>query len=55
MKTIFFLICKKNEEFKRQKVSDYSCFLQPPRLYYGSYLPNKQFIRFNTIRIDIVV
>ncbi len=55
MKAIFFLICKKIKDFKRQKVSDYSCFraIRPPTL--KAYLPNKQFIRFTAIILDILV
>ncbi len=55
MKTIFFLICKKNEDFKRQKVSDYSYFLINDSVYSLSYPPNKQPIRFTIIHTDIVV
>ncbi len=55
MKAIFFLICKKIKDFKRQKVSDYSCFERIRQASLKAYLPNKQFIRFTTIILDILV
>jgi hypothetical protein len=55
MKAIFFLICKKIKDFKPQKVSDYSCFETTHQAPLKAYLPNKQFIRFATIILDILV
>mgnify|MGYP006869348596 CR=1 FL=1 len=55
MKAIFFLICKKIKDFKRQKVSDYSCFETIKRASLKVYFPNKQLVRFTTIIPDILV
>lgn len=55
MKAIFFLICKKIKDFKRQKVSDYSYSETARQASLKAYLPNKQSIIFTTIIPDILV